>query len=109
MLNYAESVNAMGTVTTTGAIDYGLGSVVTATVADAVSWSVTNPPASGKCGSFTLILTNGGTGVQTWFSGTKWPSGTAPTLTASGIDVLSFFTTDGGTTWRGVIAMTDSK
>jgi len=79
-------------------------------LSDLTNWQgATLTETSGKCGSITLILTNGGTGVQTWFSGTKWPSGTAPTLTASGVDVLSFFTTDGGTTWRGVIAMTDSK
>lgn len=109
MKNYAESVNVLGSVSGATAIDYSLGSVITATATDAVTWSVTNPPTSGKAGSFTLVLTNGGVGTQTWPSGSKWSGGTAPTLTASGVDVLSFFTTDGGTTWRGVIAMTDSK
>jgi predicted peroxiredoxin len=30
-------------------------------------------------------------------------------LTAAGVDVLFFFTIDGGTTWRGVLAQADSK
>ena len=109
MLNYAESVNALGSISGANTIDYSLGSVVTATATAGVTWSVTNPPASGKCGSFTLVLTNGGAGTQTWMSGTKWPAATAPTLQASGVDVLSFFTTDGGTTWRGVLAMANSS
>ncbi|MCC2630429.1 MAG: hypothetical protein K0S38_238 [Candidatus Paceibacter sp.] len=109
MRNYAETVNALGNVSGATAIDYSLGSVITATATGTVSWSVTNPAASGKASSFTLVLTNGGTAVQTWMSGTKWPEGVAPTLTASGIDILSFFSTDGGTTWYGVLAMTNSS
>jgi hypothetical protein len=31
----------------------------------------------------------------------KWPGGTAPTLTSSGVDMLTFTTYDGGTTWFG--------
>ncbi|MES2436817.1 MAG: hypothetical protein V4519_02300 [Patescibacteria group bacterium] len=101
----AESVNAIGSASGAEAIDYSLGNVVTATTTGATVWSVTNPPASGKAGSFTLILTNGGSQTQTWMSGTKWPSGAAPTLTSSGIDILTFFTVDAGTTWYGVLAM----
>ena len=107
--DYSESVNALGSVSGNPVnIDYTLGQVVTATIGGATTFAVTNPPVSGKAGSFTLVLTNGGTNV-TWMSGTKWPGGSAPTLTASGIDVLAFFTTDGGTTWRGVLSMSDSK
>ncbi len=109
MKNYAESVNALGSVSGATTIDYSLGSVVTATATGAITWTVTNPAASGKASSFTLILTNGGSAVQTWMAGTKWPSATAPTLTAAGVDVLSFFTTDGGSTWRGALAMLDSR
>jgi len=109
MKNYAESVNALGNVTGATTIDYSLGQVVTATVTGTVTWTITNPPASGKAGSLTLILTNGGTATQTWPSGTKWSYNTAPVLIASGVDVLSFFTTDGGTTWLGVFGMNNSK
>lgn len=109
MRQYSETVNALGSVSGATTIDLSLGNVITATATGAVQWTVTNPPASGIAGSFTLILTNGGAGAQTWMTGTKWPAGTAPTLQASGVDVLSFFTIDEGTTWRGVLAMGDSK
>ncbi len=109
MRNYAESVNALGNVSGTVNIDYSAGSVVTATSVGDTVWNVLNAAASGKTSSFILVLTNGGTYVQTWFSGTKWPYDSAPTLTASGVDVFTFFSTDGGATWRGVLAMKDSR
>ena len=90
------------------AIDCSSGNYFTKTASDALTWTVTNVPAS-RAYSFLLELTNGGTGTQTWFSGIKWPGGTAPTLVASGVDVLGFITDDGGTTWRGVQLMKDSK
>lgn len=89
-------------------IDCFAGTYFTKTATGALTWTLTNVPANGAY-SFILELTNGGTGTQTWFSGIKWPGGTAPTLTASGVDVLGFITDDGGTTWRGVQLMKDSK
>ena len=109
MRNYAELVNALGNVSGTANIDYSLGNVVTATSAGDTTWNVLNPASSGKASSFILVLTNGGAYVQSWFVGTKWPYDTAPTLTVSGVDVLSFFSTDGGATWRGVLSMRDSR
>lgn len=90
------------------AIDCSAGNYFTKTASGALTWTVSNVPSS-KAYSFILELTNGGTGTQTWFSGIKWPGGTAPTLVASGVDVLGFITDDGGTTWRGVQLMKDSK
>lgn len=90
------------------AIDCNTGTYFTKTATGALTWTVSNVPASGAY-SFILELTNGGTGTQTWMTGTKWPGGTAPTLVASGVDVLGFITDDGGTTWRGVHIMADSK
>jgi hypothetical protein len=43
-------------------------------------------------------------GEITWPASVDWPSATAPTLTASGTDVLVFITCDGGTTWYGFVA-----
>jgi hypothetical protein len=64
-----------------------------------------NPPASGKGGSFTLILRQDGSGSRTvtWPASVKWPSGTEPTLAtdANDLDVLSFVTVSGGSTWLG--------
>lgn len=96
------------TAVSASAIDCSLGNYFTKTATGALTWTFTNVPSSR---SFAVILelTNGGTGTQTWPTSVKWPSGTAPTLTASGVDVLGFITDDGGTTWRGVSMMTDSK
>lgn len=90
------------------AVDCSQGNYFIKTASGALTWTVSNVPTS-KAYAFILELTNGGTGTQTWFSGIKWPGGTAPTLVASGVDVLGFITDDGGTTWRGVQLMKDSK
>lgn len=80
----------------------------TKTASGALTWAFSNVPASGAV-VVLLELTNGGTGAQTWPASVKWPTATAPTLTASGVDVLGFITDDGGTSWRGVALMVDSR
>ena len=107
--DYALTVNARGSISGAQTIDYSLGNYVTATASGAIQWTVTNPPATGIAGGFILKLTNGGAGAQTWMSGIKWPGGVAPTLVASGVDILVFTTDDAGTTWRGVLSQADSK
>ena len=89
-------------------VDCSLGNYFIRTTTGAISWTVSNVPTTGAY-TFLLELTNGGSNTQTWYTGTKWPGGTAPTLTASGVDVLGFITDDGGTNWRGVLLMKDSK
>ena len=37
------------------------------------------------------------------------PGGTAPTFTETGIDVLVFFTKDGGATWFGFVSGQDMQ
>lgn len=54
----------------------------------------------------TLVLTNGGAYNVTWPSSFKWDGGTPPLLMASGIDVITFFTIDGGTTYYAAQALT---
>lgn len=90
-------------------IDCSLGYYFSKTAAAAITWTVSNVPSGSKFYHLILRLTNGGAFTQTWWSSIKWPGGTAPTLTASGIDILGFYTDDGGTTWRGVMMMKDSK
>jgi hypothetical protein len=98
---------SLGSVSGSTAIDLNSGAYVQATSGGSTTWSFTNVPASNAVG-VVLELTNGGAYAQSW--GTiKWPGGVAPTLIASGVDVLVFITDDGGTTWRGVLSMTDSR
>ena len=109
--SYGEEVNAIGaTGGGTQDIDLANGNVVTATVdTSANTFTFSNPPASGKCGSFTLILTNGGSQTVNWPAAVDWAGGSAPTLTTAGIDVLTFTTVDAGTIWYGFLAGADMK
>ena len=106
MKDYAETVNAIGsTGGGTQDIDLTAGNVVSATVdTSANTFTFSNPSATGKSCSFTLILTNGGSQTVNWPSAVKWAGGAAPALTTSGVDVLTFFTLDAGTNWYGFTA-----
>lgn len=102
--DYSESVSALGSISGSTSMNMQNGNVFSATVTGATTFSVTNVPATGTCASLSLVLTNGGSSTVTWMTGTKWPAGTIPTLTVAGVDVLVFFTVDGGTTWYGNVA-----
>ena len=109
--DYAETVNVLGDLGGgTDAIDISAGNVVTATVSTSTqTFTFTNPSATGKSCSFTLILTNGGSQTVNWPSSVDWAGGTAPSLTSSGVDILTFTTVDAGTIWYGFAAGTDMK
>lgn len=104
-----ENRVALGSISGSNTLDLNLGNVYTATITGNTTFAVSNPPASGSSVSFNLELTNAGAYTITWWTGVKWTGGTAPTLTASGRDVLAFFTHDGGTTWSGFILGKDVK
>ena len=101
--DYAEVVNAIGgTGGGTQDIDLTAGNVVTATVDTSTNtFTFSNPSASGRSCSFTLILTNGGSQTVNWPSSVDWKDGDAPSLTSSGVDILTFMTVDAGTIWYG--------
>lgn len=72
-----------------------------------VTYTFSNPAASGKVSSFTLKIAQDTTArTITWPASVDWPAATAPTIsTASGaIDYFVFITHDGGTTWYGFTA-----
>jgi hypothetical protein len=56
-----------------------------------------------------MEITNGAAFVITFPASVDWVGGTAPTLTASGVDQLVFTTRDGGTTYFGFVAGLDIK
>ena len=104
-----EIVNAVGTVSGATAINFALGNVATAVLASGGSFTISNAPTSGIYGKFKLILTNGGTVADPWHSSVKFAGGTTPTLTTSGIDILTFETIDNGATWFAVVEGLDMK
>ena len=91
------------------AIDLSLGNVFTKSVNSDTTFSVLNFLSSGTSNSFILELVNAGAFTITWFSGIKWADGIAPILTASGVDVLGFYSYDGGVTWKGLVLGNDMK
>ena len=107
--DYAETVNVLGDLGGgTDTIDLEAGNVVTATVSTATqTFTFTNPSATGKSCSFTLILTNGGSQTVNWPGAVDWAGGDAPSLTSSGVDILTFMTVDAGTIWYGFAAGTE--
>jgi hypothetical protein len=102
--NYTESVVPIGTVTTTNTIALTSGTVQTATLTASTACTFTMPTATaGK--SFILLLKQAaatGNGTAT-FTGVKWGTAGAPTITATAgkMDILSFVAD--GTNWYGSI------
>ena len=103
--NYVESVVAIGTVTTTNTISLTSGTVQTATLTASTACTFTMPTATaGK--SFILLLKQAastGNGTAT-FTGVKFGTAGAPTITAAAgkMDILTFVAD--GTNWYGSIA-----
>jgi len=103
--NYVESVVAIGTVTTTNTIALTNGTVQTATLTASTACTFTMPTATaGK--SFVLLLKQAattGNGTAT-FTGVKWGTSGAPTITATAgkMDILTFVAD--GTNWYGSAA-----
>ena len=108
-IDYAEAINAIGaTGGGTQDIDLQLGNVVSATVdTNTNTFTFSDPSATGKACSFTLFLTNGGSQTVNWPGTVDWAGGDAPSLTSSGVDVLTFTTLDAGTIWYGFAAGLD--
>ena len=122
--SYAELVGTTGTQTLSGKtitalketrtassgynLDLAAGNYFTHT-ASANNLTVSTVPATGTVASFIVELTNGGAYTFSFWSGIQWAGGSVPTLTASGVDILGFYTHDGGTTWRGLLLAKDSK
>jgi hypothetical protein len=105
--SYTETVNVIGTVTSDTVVDVSDGNVQTVTVGGDCEFTFTNFPASGIAGTCTLIITNGGAHATTWANHgshlVRWPGDVAPSLTASGIDILSFITINGGNRTDGFV------
>jgi len=107
-INYGLEHSALGSVSGATTINLLNGNYFSATVAGITTWTFSNPLASPNACGFVIELTNAGAYAITWPAAVKWPGGTAPTLTTTGVDVLVFITDDGGTTWRGIASMVAS-
>jgi hypothetical protein len=99
--NYVETVVSIGNSGTTQTLSLTNGTVQTVTLTGNCTFTMPTATA-GK--SFILIISTGAGSFTGTFTGVKYISGTAPTLTttASRWDILTFFAD--GTNWYGTAA-----
>ncbi len=104
--DYSETKTAPAAAATID-LDLANGNVFEVIMDQVTTFTFSNPPVTGKLGSFTLFLKQDGTGgrTPTWPASVDWEVGTPPTFSnaANQIDVVSFMTVDGGTTWFGFL------
>jgi hypothetical protein len=106
---YTETLVSVGTVSaSTYNIDLSLANIFDITLGNNVTFTFTNPPASGISRNVTVILRQDATGSRlATFTNANYTDGVDPILStgANNIDVLAFFTLNGGSFWFGTFAM----
>jgi hypothetical protein len=108
--DYSETYNASSG---TGTVDLDLttGNVFQHTASGGnVTFTFSNPPTTGKSGSFTLKwIQDASDRTITWPGTVDWAGGSAPDVTSGSakVDVYTFFTLDAGTIWYGFQAGAD--
>jgi len=106
--DYAEVVTAPAISAGTLTLNLENGNVFDVALNAAITtFTVSNPPATGRSGSFTLIFTADGTArAVTWGAAVKWAGGTPPTLTSTNgkKDIFVMTTVDAGTNWLAIVA-----
>ena len=108
--DYSETYNASSG---TGTVDLDLttGNVFQHTASGGnVTFTFSNPPATGKAGSFTLkSVQDSSDRTITWPASVDWAGGSAPDVTSGSakVDMYVFTTFDAGTTWYGFQAGAD--
>ena len=107
--DYSETKTALSAAASV-AIDITNGNVFTITPDQNTTFTFTNPSATGKSCSFTLIWTQDGSDrTISWPASVDWAGGSAPDVTSGSAkrDVYTFFTLDAGTIWYGFQAGAD--
>ena len=109
LIAYQEKVQVVGTVSTaTYNINLSLANIFDITLGANVTFTFTNAPASNFSKPTTIILRQDATGNRTAsFTNAKYTDGATPILStgANQVDVLTFFTVNGGSFWFGTFAM----
>jgi hypothetical protein len=94
---------------TTETLNLASGNVFDITLSANCTFTFTGSTSGVSC-SLLLILRQDATGSRTatWPAAVDWPGGTSPTLTttANAVNILSFFTVNGGAQWFGVVCGT---
>lgn len=104
--DYAEVRPTPSSSAGTLTLDLTTGNVFEVTLTENVTTlTISNWPATGRAGSFTLVIHQDGTGgwTVTWPAAVLWHNGSAPTVSAAigATDIYSFLSTTAGTTIYG--------
>ena len=97
--------SALGNISSTQSFDLAAANSFNATVTGPVTVTLDNVPSGAVY--MTVELTNGGSSAITWPASVLWPGGSEPSWTTAGVDIATFYTRDGGTTWYGALALAD--
>jgi len=104
---FTEDAEAITSSSNAATLDLSSATNFTHTLSEDVTYTFSNPAASGKASAFTLKVTQDATErTITWPASVDWPGGTAPTVSADSgaVDYYVFITTDGGTNYYGFTA-----
>lgn len=105
--DYSETVITATGVTGTKTLDLSQGNVFDMTLSGATTFVFSNPSASGKACSFTLIIRQPSTLMAVTFpASVKWNNDSVPSFTAGKTAILSFLTVNSGARWYGFPAGT---
>jgi hypothetical protein len=98
---YTTASSSSGSLT----IDTSLGNIFQVTLTEVItSTTFSNPPPSGTGYGMTVrVIQDSTTRTIAWPTSVDWSGGLAPEISqGSGeVDIFTFFTTDGGSTWYG--------
>lgn len=98
------STEAQGTISS-GTIDLTTGNYFEQSISANTTYTFSKPPVSGTPYAFTLKLYGTSAATITWPTSVKWKDSAAPNSPAVNTNSLYvFITSDGGTTWYGVLA-----
>jgi hypothetical protein len=100
--DYAESTTTDTDASGTVDLDLTAGNVFDITVSGETTFTFSNPPASGRAGSFSLIVRQPSV-LQTinFPASVKWNDDKAPEFVTEKTAVLTFVTVDAGSRWYG--------
>lgn len=96
-----QDINTSSTTT----FDLSVSSFFQVTLNANLTITAINNATSGVAQSFAIEVINSGSYSVTWPGTIRWDGGIAPTLTENRTILFMFYTTDGGTTFRGQVVM----
>ena len=109
-IDLTDIIKEKAQVLVASTLDLNEGNLFTKTVTSDTTFTLTNISAiPNVVQSFILEITNGGNFIVSWWNNVKWDNGEIPELTENGVDILGFYTSNNGNTWRGVLLSKDSK